>query len=135
MGLAWEEADRHSWLTVMVAGAGGAAAVLALVGLPPVDLHSPVHYLGLMDPLCGMTRAARLLALGDIRAAIAYNAASVGLAGAALLVIARFEIGTFSGRWASVVIRQRAVLLAAAFVLVALLWINQQLYADLLLGH
>jgi len=40
--LHWQPTDRHP--------------VLAAVGLPPVDLHGPLHYLGVMDPLCGMTR-------------------------------------------------------------------------------
>ena len=31
---------------------------MALWGLPPVDLHGPLHRLGIMDPVCGGTRSA-----------------------------------------------------------------------------
>jgi len=54
--LRWEQADRHPTLTPLAAAGLLAAAILAVVGLPPVDLHGPLHRLGIMDPLCGMTR-------------------------------------------------------------------------------
>lgn len=39
---------------------------LRVFGLPPIDLHSPLHRAGIMDPLCGGTRAALAAAHGDI---------------------------------------------------------------------
>lgn len=132
--LAWEERDSYAWLLEAVALGGGAAALMALFGLPPVDLHSPVHYLGLMDPLCGMTRAVRLLALGDIRGAIRYNPGSLAIALGAILIIVRSAIGTLSGQWLVIVITHRRIVFGVAILSVALLWVNQQLHADLLLG-
>ncbi|GAB3167527.1 hypothetical protein GCM10027059_28570 [Myceligenerans halotolerans] len=34
-----------------------AAAAMAAFGLPPVDLHEPLHHLGAMSPPCGATQA------------------------------------------------------------------------------
>ena len=53
----WDDHDSLRPLTVVTVLACGAAAAMAIFGLPPVDLHGPWHYLGVMDPLCGMTRA------------------------------------------------------------------------------
>jgi hypothetical protein len=53
-----------------------AAGVLAVVGLPPVDLHGPLHRLGIMDPLCGMTRGVVAVLRGQLGRAVAYNPAS-----------------------------------------------------------
>jgi len=33
------------------------ATALRIADVPDVDLHGPLHYLGIMDPLCGGTRA------------------------------------------------------------------------------
>jgi hypothetical protein len=57
-------------------------------GLPPVDLHAPLHYLAVMDPLCGMTRGVRLVARGDLAGAVRYNPAAplVPFGGGLLLV-------------------------------------------------
>lgn len=75
---------------------------MALVGLPRLDVHGPLHYLGVMDPLCGMTRATRLLLLGRVREALHYNPAVplVPLAGLAVLVRAAW--GRLGGQWCTV---------------------------------
>lgn len=88
-----EKVDRYRALTLLtLAGIAGALA-LRIFGLPQVDLHSPLHYLGLMDPLCGMTRAVRALVLGDIGSALEYNPASLALALGAVLVMTRTTFG------------------------------------------
>jgi hypothetical protein len=44
----WAREDRHPTLAPLAADGLLAAGVLALVGLPPVDLHGPLHYLEIM---------------------------------------------------------------------------------------
>jgi hypothetical protein len=67
------EVDRAATTTrlAMLGVAGG--IVLRVVGVPRVDLHGPLHYLGIMDPFCGGTRAMFLLTSGHFSAAAKYN--------------------------------------------------------------
>ncbi len=128
-----EEFDRYRPLTLLtLVGIAGALA-LRILGLPPVDLHSPLHYLGLMDPLCGMTRAVRALARGDIGNALEYNPASLALALGAVLVLTRTALGLLAHRWIAIRVSRRPLWILVAVGLLAL-WVNQQLHADLLLG-
>lgn len=107
--------------------------VLAAVGMPPVDIHGPLHFVGVMDPFCGMTRGVASVMRGDLATAIWYNPASplVVLGGAA--VLARGIYGWRSGRWLTVAWRSPARVAVAA-VLVAALEVNQQLHAERLLS-
>jgi hypothetical protein len=41
--LRWEQADRHPTLAPLAAAGLLAVGVLAMVGLPPIDLHGPLH--------------------------------------------------------------------------------------------
>lgn len=52
----WETNDRHPTMTSLVVIGIPLLMLLAVVGLPPVDIHGPLHYLGIMGPTCGMTR-------------------------------------------------------------------------------
>jgi hypothetical protein len=122
-----------SSLTMAVALACTAAAAMAIFGLPPVDLHGPWHYLGVMDPLCGMTRAARLLALGQIGRAVEYNPASPLLAALGAVVVVRAGIGWARGRWLRVQVHLSPLTLTAVALLVGLLWAHQQTHAALLM--
>jgi hypothetical protein len=83
--LGWEREDRHPTLAPLAAAGLLAAGVLAVVGLPPVDLHGPLHRLGIMDPLCGMTRGTVALLHAQLGQAVAYNPASPLLVAGALL--------------------------------------------------
>jgi hypothetical protein len=112
------------------------AVLMAVFGLPPVDLHGPLHYLGIMDPLCGGTRAARYAMLGEWRQAWKYNPLGiVAVLGSAALV-GRGLIGAITGRWLAATIvwtpRRVRLLVAVVLVLVALLEVRQQLLAPLL---
>ena len=60
---------RPTPLTVVAAVGLAVGAVLAAFGMPPVDLHSPLHHMGIMDPLCGMTRGSAATMRGDLREA------------------------------------------------------------------
>ncbi len=120
----WRSADPHRALTTVAVAAILAAFGLALFGLPPVDIHSQLHHVGVMDPLCGMTRAARALALGDLTRAWAYNPGIFALALAAGFLLVRALIGAVTGNWLAGVVVLSAV---------AALWLNQQINAALLM--
>lgn len=49
----WSDRDQSAWPAGAAAFAVLAALALRIVGVPPIDVHGPLHYLGIMDPLCG----------------------------------------------------------------------------------
>jgi hypothetical protein len=132
VGLRWEGADRHPTLALFAAAGLLAAGVLAVVGLPPVDLHGPLHRLGIMDPLCGMTRGTVAVLHGQLGLAVADNPASPLLLAGGVLALGRWLVGRLTGRWLDATVRRtpRTVGIAAAAVLA--LWVNQQAHAALL---
>lgn len=132
--------DRHRGLTLLtttLASVGVAIALaLAVFGLPGVDLHPPLHHLGIMDPLCGGTRAARLTVQGDLAGAWNYNPLGIVVVSGAIAALARSALGAVAGRWLNVqlrlTVRQRRTLIAVAVALTILLEIRQQMRSDLL---
>ena len=114
------------------------AAGLALVGLPPFDLHGPLHLFGIMDPLCGGTRAVRLAAMGRWAESWRYNPAGAPLVVGAGVLVLRASAGWATGRWVTVTVRWTRQRRWAVWALLALalvvLEINQQEHAALLLG-
>ena len=135
----WAPADRYrDWTWLAVCGTAG-AALMALAGLPPLDLHGPLHYLGVMDPLCGGTRAARFTMLGQWRTAWRYNPLGLGAVFGAALMVLRAGVGLASRRWwtPSVVVAPGARRLLTTALLLGLvaLEIRQQLLAPLLLAR
>jgi len=119
------------WAVTAVLG----AAALRLFGLPTVDLHAPPHYVGIMDPLCGMTRAVYALTHGAFSTAWRYNPGVFALAGFAVLMVARFVVGVTTGRWIEVTIASRRALVVIVTIVIALLWVNQQANSDLLMSR
>ncbi|MFP3988669.1 DUF2752 domain-containing protein [Streptomyces sp. E11-3] len=85
----WEETDRHRWLGPLTLAGLAAGTAMAVFGLPPVDLHGPLHYLGVMGPLCGGTRGVHAALLGDFGTAWRYNPLSVVLVVGAVAFVAR----------------------------------------------
>jgi hypothetical protein len=130
--LRWEREDRHPTLAPLAAAGLLAAAVLAVVGLPPVDLHGPLHRLGIMDPLCGMTRGTVALLRGQLGQAVAYNPASPLLVAGALLALGRWLVGRLTGRWLDATLRRTPLTVGLAAAMVLALWVNQQAHAALL---
>lgn len=132
--------DHHRRLTVtatVLATVGlSIAAALALFGLPGLDLHPPLHHLGIMDPLCGGTRAARLTIRGDLALAWTYNPLGIIVVLGAVAVLIRTLLGVMAGRWinlqARLTPRHVRTLIVAATVLTILLEIRQQQRSDLL---
>lgn len=133
MTFSWESEDRARLLMVLATGAALGALMLAWLGLPPLDIHSPLHFLGIMDPLCGMTRAARALALGDLATAWLYNPGIFLLSAGAGLVLGRALFGLVTGRWISVILMWRRGVLIAGVGFFLALWVRQQLHAELLM--
>jgi hypothetical protein len=124
--------ERHTMLAPLAAGGLLTAAMLAVVGLPPVDLHGPLHYLGVMDPLCGMTRGTVAVLRGQLGLAWAYNPASPLLVAGAALALGRWVVGRLTGRWLEVHVHSSRVAWAVGAVGVLVLWVNQQAHAALL---
>lgn len=136
--LSWTVAsrDRHRPITMLAVGGLIVTGGLAVFGLPAVDLHGPLHQLGVMDPFCGGTRAVRLTMLGQWAAAWTYNPAGIIAVVGAVVLLVRFVVGSIGGSWVDISWgwtprRRRAVILVAAAALV-LLEIRQQGRADLL---
>ncbi|GAA3137295.1 hypothetical protein JOF29_000066 [Kribbella aluminosa] len=118
-----------------VAVLGLAAAItLRVVGVPRVDLHGPLHYLGIMDPLCGGTRAMFLLTSGHPAAAAHYNPIVFPFAAVVLAQLARAAIERATGRRfrLSPSPAVRRVLITIGVAALVALEIRQQLHADLL---
>jgi len=130
--------DRHVLVTVFGCLGAVIAATMALAGLPPVDLHGPLHAHGIMDPLCGGTRAARLTAQGDLATAWAYNPLGILSVLGATAVAFRTILGLVSGRWLNAYARltpnQLRWVAFTAVVLLVALDVRQQLRSDLLMA-
>ncbi|MDQ3964342.1 MAG: DUF2752 domain-containing protein [Actinomycetota bacterium] len=134
MSLTWRHRDEWAWLTAAAVLSVVAAAALGVFGLPSLSFHSPLHYAGIMDPLCGMTRAVRLLALGRFADAWAFNPASFALLIAVGALLVRALAGAVTHRWAHVEVKAKPQLALALTVLTAVLWVNQQSHASLLMS-
>ncbi|HEY3547917.1 MAG TPA: DUF2752 domain-containing protein [Propionicimonas sp.] len=134
--LAWRSTDRHVQLTRAALGAALALVALALWGLPPVDLHGPLHRLGIMDLLCGGTRAAYFTVTGRWSMAWFYNPLGPLAVVTTALMLLRAVVGHLTRRWVvvEVTVTRTAwrVLLAAASVVVLALTVRQQLMVDVL---
>ena len=112
------------------------AVVLGIVGVPPIDVHGPLHYVGVMDPLCGGTRAMFLLLSGERAAAWQYNPVVFAVAAAIVLLVMRAAVGWSTGRWFDMRLPStvRRVLVAVVVIATVVLWIRQQLHAELLMS-
>jgi hypothetical protein len=138
LALSWDSDDRHrlaSWLAMIGLVI---VATMAVFGLPPVDLHGPLHRLGIMDPLCGGTRAARYTAQGNFPFAWKYNPLGILTVIAVAAIACRTALGLSIRRWLTVELRwtprrMRWALAALTMALVAL-EIRQQFRADLLIA-
>jgi hypothetical protein len=129
----WVERSRRDPLPglTIVAMAGLVVGVLlARFGMPPVNLHAPPHFWGIMDPLCGMTRGSAATLRGDLGKAWWYNPASPLVIAAGFAVVARWALGLATGRWVCVRLQRTRLgvaVLASAFVV---LDVYQQLHVD-----
>ena len=132
--LFWNDHNRWEWLGRVALVGLAAGAVLAIAGLPPVDVHGPLHYVGIMDPLCGGTRGLRLMMRGHLASAWRDNPLAVFLPPAAVAALAREATGRITGRWADIAVGRRLAWAVTAVAL-TILEINQQAHAALLTAH
>jgi hypothetical protein len=88
-------------LTVSATVVALGAIALRILGVPSVDIHGPLHYLGIMDPLCGGTRATFLLLASDPVGAARYNPVVFPVAAAVLAVLACAGIVIGHAGWTS----------------------------------
>ena len=107
-------------------------AAMAVFGLPPLDIHGPLHYLGIMDPLCGGTRSVWAAMSGDLATSWRYNPLGIILVAGAAGTILRFALGMVTRRWINVYVRSWTTVVAVGSVLFGVLAARQQLNADLL---
>ncbi len=136
--VSWQRRDQHRLITCLAIFGVVIAAAMAVFGLPPVDLHGPFHRFGIMDPLCGGTRAARYTAQGEWALAWKYNPLGILTVLGAAAVTTRTLIGGLTRRWLAAQVhwtptRRRAAILIVFALLVAL-EVRQQLRADLLIA-
>ncbi|OJV78723.1 MAG: hypothetical protein BGO37_12870 [Cellulomonas sp. 73-92] len=134
--LSWQLTDRHSQLTWAALGGGLAAVALAFWGLPAIDLHGPLHRLGIMDLLCGGTRAAYLTMTGRWTLAWYYNPLGPLAVVAAAVLMLRAGVGLLTRHWLTLRVRLsrrvRRVAVVALAVVVVVLTARQQLLVDVL---
>nr|WP_258404881.1 DUF2752 domain-containing protein [Streptomyces sp. F2] len=124
--------DRHRWAGPLAAVGLVSGGLLAVLGLPPVDLHGPPHYAGVMDPLCGATRGVHAAMLGDFGGAWRYNPLSLVLVLGAAGLLLREAAGRLRGRWLNFRVAHQWTAVVVGLALLAALEANQQAHADLL---
>ncbi len=134
--LTWRPIDQHAELTWVALGGTFAALALAIWGLPPVDLHGPLHRLGIMDPLCGGTRAALFTVTAQWSLAWYYNPLGPLAIVAAGVMMLRAAVGVLTRRWLTLQVTLTRRPARAAFVALSLaalaLSVRQQLMVDVL---
>ena len=136
--MSWQRRDQHRLITYLAIVGELIAAAMAVFGLPPVNLHGPFHRFGIMDPLCGGTRAARYTAQGEWALAWKYNPLGILTVLGATAVTVRTVIGALTRRWLTAQIKwtptQRRAAILIVLALIVALEIRQQLRADLLIA-
>lgn len=137
MRVSWDSADGMRAMGAIAAIGLAVSVVMASFGLPPIDLHGPLHRVGIMDPLCGGTRAARLTAQGHLLEAWRYNPLGILATTGAGLMTARLAAGVVMRRWVNIRVAWTPKRIRLAFTVMAIaivvLEIRQQGRSDLLL--
>lgn len=132
MRMSWDGFDRHRRFGVLAVVGLLAGAGMAVFGLPPVPLHSPLRLVGMVCPLCGATRAVQALMRGDLATAWSYNPIAFIVVPVAVLLLIRWVIGLAVGRWPNVLVTRPRMMWSMAGVVAILLWTNQAMHAELL---
>ncbi|WP_156184822.1 DUF2752 domain-containing protein [Allosalinactinospora lopnorensis] len=94
-----EARDRHPWFALAALGGLVLGGLMAVFGLPPIDIHGPLHYLGIMDPGCGGTRSVWAAMRGDLAMSWRYNPIGIPLVVGAVATLLRLLVGVATGRW------------------------------------
>jgi len=133
--LRWDGHDRHPTFTRLALLGVPVVALVAFLGLPPLDLHGPLHYLGVMGPTCGMTRGVMWTARGDLAQAWRFNPASLMVVPTLIGLTGHAVYGRITNRWLNLHIRWRPWLWVVPAAIILTLSIRQQLNIDFLLAH
>lgn len=130
-----ETHDRHPTTTKLAIIGIPIAVLVAVVGLPPVDIHGPLHYLGIMGPTCGMTRGVMWTVRGDLARAWQFNPVALLVIPTMVAVTGRAIYARVTGQWLNLHLRWRPWLWIIPAVLIILLSIRQQLSVEFLLAN
>ncbi|MGH3665578.1 MAG: DUF2752 domain-containing protein [Egibacteraceae bacterium] len=127
-----ERHDGHVLATLFGLTVLGAGSAFAVFGLPNLPLHGPLHYAGVMGPLCGMTRAITALLRGDIPTALTYNPAAPLVLLSSVALAIRGLAGVLTGAWVSWQWRPSRAAVAVMVTGAVGLAVRQQLHASFL---
>ncbi|MGH9211510.1 MAG: DUF2752 domain-containing protein [Acidimicrobiales bacterium] len=127
-----DRSDRDPSPALSVVAVAGlvTAMLLARFGMPPVNVHSPLHFVGVMDPACGMTRGSAATLRGDLGRAWWYNPASPLVIAGGIAVVVRWFVGQASGRWVCARLAFTRLTVVVAGVAFVALDVYQQLHVD-----
>ncbi|MCQ4080936.1 DUF2752 domain-containing protein [Streptomyces sp. RB6PN25] len=109
-------------------------AAMAVFGIFPVDIHGPLHYMGVMDPLCGATRSVVSTFRGQWATAWRYNPLGLPVAALAVAGVLRYLYGAVTGDWLVVQLRPGRLGWIVLLAGLVALQIRQQGRADLLMS-
>lgn len=127
-----ERTDRHRVLTAFAVAGLVAGGLMAAYGLPPVELHGPLHQMGVMCPVCGATRAVRFAMMGEWGTSLRYNPIGIPLVLGAGFLVVRAAVGAATRRWLNVRVRWTRSVVVVIVLAAAALWVNQQLHVELI---
>lgn len=130
-----ERNDRHPTITRLALIGIPLTLLLAVLGLPPIDIHGPLHYLGIMGPTCGITRGVMWTVRGDLARAWQFNPASLLVVLTLIGLTIRAAFGRTTGRWLNLHVRWHPWLWLIPALLAVLLAVRQQNNIDLLLAN
>jgi hypothetical protein len=128
----WENRDACPWAGPVAAVGLVGAAAMAVFGLPPVDVHGALHYAGVMDPMCGMTRGVHQLTTRHFGAAVRFNPGAPVIAAIGAAALLRSAIGATTGRWLNVRVTHATWAWVLAIAVLVPWEVNQQEHATLL---
>jgi len=127
-----EVIDRHRVIGVLTVLGLVAGAAIAIFGLPPIEVHSPLRLFGWVCPFCGATRAVQALLQGDVHTAWMYNPIAFLVIPAGIAVVVRGVVGVVTGRWWNLRITRPRLVYTVVGVLFVALWINQAQHASMI---
>lgn len=128
--------DHMRALSVLVLIGMIAAVALAIFGVPSIHFPpAPSWEYGIVVPTHGLLRASTALARGQFGLAWAFNPASYLVALVAFGTVLRWLVALTTRRWINVSVRFTAIVWIVIAGLTVVLWINQQLHADLIINE